>query len=310
MGYTPFSIVLVDENGDVITVDPADTARTTSTNVIPIQIIQADGSVPVIGKFVDENGAEYGVKHVDNKPSVTNTSYLYDIVKGNVADNYSLNKFGHNPTVGADYETIWSGSNIYPYLTTADQLEVLSDDADDTSAGTGARTIKIYGLDSSYDEINESVTMAGAGVQTTTASFLRVFRAEVVTAGASLINEGTITIRDQDTDTTRALIDPNLGQTTMAVWTVPNGYTFYMTSWYLGSSVAKVINIGIWTRDNTVTDASFQNRRFMNFSQSISRFEFEVPIKYTEKTDIEIRANAGGGGGDVSAGFSGWYEAN
>jgi len=264
------------------------------------------------GYFVDENGKPYGVKHIDNKPRVSAMPYLFDIVEGNIADHTYINKFGHNAAVGAAYETIWSGSNAYPYLSAADQIEVLSDDADDdgSPAGAGARTVQILGLDGNYDIVDETVTMNGAGVVTTTATFLRVFRAKVVTAGTSLVNEGTITIRDQDTDTTRAQIEPLLGQTLMAVWTVPADYTFYMTSWYLSSAVSKAIDIGIWARDNTVTDAAFQNKRFMNFKENVFQYAFELPQPFTEKTDIEIRALAGGGGGDVSAGFSGWYEAN
>ena len=259
-------------------------------------------------ELVSEAGVAYGVKHISNKPRVSSMPYLYDIAEGNVSNHVSLNKFGHNDTIGTSYETIWTGSSLYPYMTAADQLEIVSDDADDTSAGNGARTVRIYGLDGDWNEINETVTLNGLTQVTTTASFIRIFRAQVVTAGATGINEGTIIIRDQDTDATRAQIDPGLGQTLMATWTVPLGYSFYMTSWYAGSAISKIIDIGVWARDNTVSNASWQNKQFINFTDSVFNHKLEFPIKFTSKTDIEIRAKVSVAGGDLSAGFNGWYE--
>ncbi len=98
-------------------------------------------------KPVDENGVAYGVKHIENKPRVSSMPYLYDVAEGNIPDHMAINKFGHNNAVGTTWETIWTGSNLYPYMTVADQLEVLSDDANDDDADTGAWTVQLSGLD-------------------------------------------------------------------------------------------------------------------------------------------------------------------
>lgn len=255
------------------------------------------------------SGENYDViKSISNKLRVSSMPYLYDIAEGNVPGHLSLNKFGHNSDVGTTWETIWSGSALYPYMTVADQLEIVSDDADDASAGNGARTLQIFGLDANWNEINETITMTGVTQVVTTASFRRVFRAKVITAGSTGINEGTILIRDQDTNTTRAQVDPLIGQTLMAVWTVPAGHTFYGTSWYAGSAVAKVIDIGIFIRDASLANASWQNKKYVSFSDGVFTLIEEVPVKVPEKTDIEIRAMVSSAGGDISAGFNGWYE--
>lgn len=264
--------------------------------------------------LIDENGAAYGVKHVGNKPRVSSMPYLYDIAEGNIDDHYILNKFGHNSTVGTAYEEIWSGSTVYPFMTTADNVEILSDSVEDDTdkggavAGTGAWTVEITGLNALWDEYSETVTLNGAGVVTTSGRYIRVHRAKVVTAGSGLINAGTLTMRDATADTTRAIIEPAVGQTLMAVWTVPRNYTYYMTAWYAGSSVSKAIDIGVWARDNTVTNAAFQNKRFLNFTDQVFREELTSPNVFTEKTDIVVRAKVGVAGGGISAGFSGWYE--
>jgi hypothetical protein len=54
------------------------------------------------------------------------------------------------------------------YAAAALQMTVSSSSASDTSAGTGARTVLITGLNANYAVISESVTMNGQTAVTTT----------------------------------------------------------------------------------------------------------------------------------------------
>lgn len=240
-------------------------------------------------------------------PRVSSIPFTYDIALGTFPERSSINKFGHNSDVGASLETIWSGSNIYPYLAAADQLEIQSADADDTSGGTGARTLELFGLDGSYSPISEIVTLNGATFVTTSDSFLRIFRAIVRSAGSSGWNEGVITIRDQDTDTTRALIEVNVNQTLMATYTVPAGQTAYITFWYAGSSFAKDTHIQMYVRPEGEV---FQIKRYVHLFRQTYQGRLDFPEAVAEKSDIEIRAQASGGSGEISGGFFLWLEEN
>ena len=220
--------------------------------------------------------------------------YLIDVAAGNIAGTSNVSKFGYNPAVGSvSYESVWEGSNAYPWQTVADQLEVLSASANDTSAGTGARTVELQGLDSNWDILTETVTMNGTTAVTTTGSFLRIFRARVVTAGTSLRNEGTITIRDQDTSTTRALITDGttsgMGQTLMAVYTVPAGKTAYLVNLNFSSAKDLEQRYRLMARDNTVTDAVWNVKEFVTGRGGFSDFTKEAINKYTEKTDLDLQ---------------------
>ena len=83
-------------------------------------------------------------------PGTSDIDFFLAVAKGDFTGYSKISKFGRNPGVkSADYESIWDGSNLYPWPTAAETLSVVSDDADDTSAGTGARTVEIEGLDSS-----------------------------------------------------------------------------------------------------------------------------------------------------------------
>jgi len=220
--------------------------------------------------------------------------FYLDVAAGNIAGVSNVSKFGYNPSVGSvTYESIWEGSNAYPWQTVADQLEVLSSDANDTSAGTGARTVELQGLDSSWNLLTETVTMNGTSAVTTTGSFLRIFRARVVTAGTNLRNEGDITIRDQDTSTTRALItngatDGN-GQTLMAVYTIPAGKTGYIININVSSAKDQEQTYRLMSRDNTVANAAWNVKEFLTGRGGFSDWKKYAINKATEKTDLDFQ---------------------
>ena len=261
----------------------------------------------IIVRLYDENMEPYGVKHIKGKIRTSSMPYTYDIAEGNVADHISLNKFGHNEDVGAAYEDIWSGMGIYPFPASAVMLEVASSAASDALANEGGRTIELQGLDRNWNQKTETLTMAGTTYVKSSGTFRRIHRAKIVTAGNSGSNVGKVTIRASGA-TALAKVEAGLGQTLMAVWTVPSGYTFYMNEWYASSAVAKAIDLGIWARDNDVSDAAFQNKQFVNFTLDTFKYNMVNPLKFTHKTDIVVRAKAAGAGGDVSGGFAGWFE--
>src|SRR5210317_2657610 len=101
-------------------------------------------------------------------------------------------KFGQNAVVGNSMETIWQQGGLYSYPPSASTTTVSSSNANDTSAGTGARTVQIVGLDGDYNEISETIILNGQTAVTTTNSFLRVNRGVVLTAGSGGVNAGII----------------------------------------------------------------------------------------------------------------------
>lgn len=105
-------------------------------------------------------------------PGSAEIDFYLAVAKGDFTGYSKVSKFGRNASVkSSGYETIWDGSNLYPWPTAAETLEVASSDNDDTSAGTGARTVEIQGLDSNWDPLTETVTMNGGTDVTTNNSF-------------------------------------------------------------------------------------------------------------------------------------------
>ena len=79
------------------------------------------------------------------------------IVKGLIPDKTAIFLFGHNSNIAATYELVWRGDATYAYLQTGAVIDLVSTSANDDTSGTGARTVKVTGLDSSYAEQDVSL---------------------------------------------------------------------------------------------------------------------------------------------------------
>ena len=100
-------------------------------------------------------------------------------------------------------------------------------------AGTGTGVIHVklaYKLDGTA--ITEFVVMNGTTPVNTVNSIFRLNRLHTHGVGSNGANVGTITATAATDATVSAQINPNNGQTLMAIYHIPIGYTGYMTSYY------------------------------------------------------------------------------
>lgn len=107
----------------------------------------------------------------------------------------SEKKFGYAPALGTSYTPIWYAdgtATAYTFPTSGTTMTLSSASADDTSAGTGARTVVVSYINDSYEAVDVTVTMNGqTGVQIAT-DILHINRMRVATAGTRLTNAGII----------------------------------------------------------------------------------------------------------------------
>jgi len=215
------------------------------------------------------------------------------ISAGDLAGYSAINKFGRNPNIGGAPETIWMYGGRYVYLTSPSTVYAHSTDTDDSVSGTGARTVTIQGLDGNYESIEETVTVR-SGVAST-AQFLRVFRAFVVTSGSTGTNEGNIIISTGAAGTGTVLADIGtigtgttygLGQTQLALYTIPAHCTGYLTTWNIGvGSYNDAVTVSLLSRE---FNSAFRTRDIMDAPGGHHTRNYSVPIRLPAKTDIEI----------------------
>ena len=225
-------------------------------------------------------------------------------IAAGLVDGYSnIHKFGRNPNVGGAPETIWQNGGVYSYLSAASTVYVSAVDAtNDNPTGTGARTVTVQGLDTNYNVVEETLS-----VNNTEGSveFLRVFRAFVATAGSILTNDDIIKISTGagGTGTLLATIGIigtgttfGLGQTQLALYTIPAGKTGYLTNWQVGGGTYNdSITATLLARELDGADVPFRSRDIMDVPGGFHTRNYNVPYRFPEKTDIEVRAIASTG---------------
>ena len=251
----------------------------------------------------------------------TTEPFELQVARGQIAYHKSLFKFGNNTAVGDSLETVWAEGGLYSYLAAATVLKVSSSSTDDTSAGTGARTVQLYGLDADYNEINELVTLNGQTAVNTTQSFLRINRMIVRSAGsgganAGVIYAGTGTVTTGVPANVYASVNGVTGanQSLMALWTVPAGYTAYMLQYDISngttSNTPAVCKLVLAVRPYGEV---FQSKDVKSLTTGMHVEEtFALPVKIEEKSDIEVRAlsSSGSVSFDISAAFEIIYIKN
>jgi len=241
------------------------------------------------------------------------------VARGQISWHYPQFKFGFNPDVDNALETVWAEGGLYGYLSAASVLKVSSSSTDDAAAGTGARTVQLYGLDADYNEINEIVTLNGQTSVNSVNSFLRINRMVIRSAGSGEINAGVIyagtgTVTSGVPANKYATIAIGDGQTLMALWTVPAGYTAYLFQTDLTAACTtsnKLLNVRIVSRPFGEV-FQIKDKFGMGVEGETVTQLYQYPLKFEEKTDLEVRAigDAGSANIQVSAGLDILYIKN
>ena len=229
---------------------------------------------------------------------------------GTLSGKKPIYKYGGQVNIGTSEQIIWDGGGLKTayagFLTAASTLDISSDNAADTGAGANAQKVVLYGLDANWQEVFEEVTLNGASKVTTTAQFMRCWRAWVSEGGSEFVaNAGTLTIeKTGEPATILAQISPEKGQTNMCIYTIPAGY--YGLVWNADANVGedKTAIVNLWFReDAAVATNVFRNAatRYLN-GNSFTR-DYTFPRKFDERTDIMMTALAGQASTSVSASF-------
>ena len=135
------------------------------------------------------------------------------------------------------------------------------------------------------DNQNISVKTSPTTAVTTTKSYLRINSMNVVSGAPT----GIITLKDLTDTTTYAQINATIGRTQMAIYTVPAGYTFYLSridayTSANGYSADFISYRNLSTTSNGVSSLS-QQAPFTNTYHA----QRVMPRPFTEKTDIQLQ---------------------
>lgn len=235
----------------------------------------------------------------------TSEPFELQVARGQVAYHTPQFKFGFNPDIDDSLETVWAEGGLYSYLSAATVLKVSSSSTNDTSAGTGARTVQLYGLNADYNEINETVTLNGQTAVNTTNEFLRINRMVVRSAGsggqnAGVVYAGTGTVTSGVPANKYATVATGDNQSLMALWTVPAGHTAYLLQKDLTVATAqnnKYATVHLVARP---FGEVFQTKDKHVLDNSTLHQKYDIPLKFSGKTDLEVRCIGDSSGANIA----------
>ena len=237
-----------------------------------------------------------------------NTYVLERLAAGKVPKASAIQMVGFSAGLTTTYETVWDEGTLYAFNTAAMSSPTISSaSANDTSAGTGARTCRVTGVNTSYVAFTEDLTMNGqTGVALTTANVLAINSIEVLTAGSTGTNAGIIyvgegAITTGKPATVHGLVAASFGRSTSAIYTVPASNKLLIKSFrasQTGATTASTFNAVF----ETITDGGPKLRKFLTggvTSGGPISDSFDVPIMIPEKTKFQVLALASA----ITAGF-------
>ncbi len=219
-------------------------------------------------------------------------SFAIDVSRGLIEDHSWALISGRNGAISGTEETVWeTGGNYTGFGTTAVTLEILSDDANDTSAGTGARTVKVTGRDISGDAKTTTATMNGTSVVSLGAGWFRVLEIEVVTSGvyattapATGSNIGLVTVRVASGGAIYGQIIAENGRSELGIYHVETGTRAYLRRVNIDVSTGanKTADVFFWKRDNATTvSAPFSPRILLHEWDDLSG-DVPEPFSFSE----------------------------
>lgn len=231
------------------------------------------------------------------------------VSRGKARGARAIHKFGKNDGINSSIETVWAAGGLHYHPATAGTVDIVSDSAEDTAAGDGLAVLVVEGLDADYNEVSETVNLTGLTPVTTTTSFLRVVRAygtelgsgATIATNPQFSNLGTISATHNSlTPPNDAVlsIPPNVGQTQIALYTVPAGHTAHIYSFSAssgkettGSGTNPVTTVRLLQRPKMEgSDCSWRIMDEFVLKDTAVQINYPFPICVPEKTDIEVRA--------------------
>jgi hypothetical protein len=243
--------------------------------------------------------------------------YTYDIAGGKINGRSSWSKIGYNGDVDAGIEDMWTVGGEYVFPTAPMQMMLVSSSGDDTSAGTGVRTVMLYYLDGSLLEKSEAITLSGVATVTTVAKDIyRVQNLRATTTGTGKKAAGDIDVEQHLTGSpiyTRISTGHTRART--CVWTVPKDTNLYVTNVGFSVGGAAKEKAAIFTTLASYDNLSGATLTFlmplheMVIEDETVDKELTIPTKLGSGVDLKVRTQGLVADCVCSCALRGWLES-
>lgn len=242
--------------------------------------------------------------------------YGIRVAQGLVTGASTFNKLGRNSAIGTSETYIGNVGGTAPYMPTAAVgVEIVSSSANDTSAGSGARSVTITGLNSSFVLQSETIATNGTSAVAAANNYIRVFSAVVASSGTyGASNAGNITIRQSGAGTSFAVIGTGIGRSQSSHYCVPSGYGLYLDTLIISPDTGKSMNVRAYSRSSADDVAAPYSSPIIisQFDGLLYPLQFDVdsPVTLASKTDLWFTGLVAASTSSVSVQYFGYLIAN
>lgn len=236
----------------------------------------------------------------NNESPLALPSYL-EVSRGLVTGCSVVNIYGYQSALpnssAVTYYPVWENTTAYTYPASATTMLLWSSSASDTAV-----QVLINGLDASYNLLSETLTLTnGTTGVTTVNSYLRINGIQIV---GTVNAVGIINLGNAGKTIQYAEITAGYGKSQAMIYTVPNGYTFYLTrsnaySNQSGNTINNYCSYRVYTQSSVGLIQIVLQAPFTNTYQTLR----VAPRAYAAKTDIQWQASGGPSSGTSSVGI-------
>lgn len=217
------------------------------------------------------------------QPAIRGLDFNIAVAQGRVPGVTGLSISGYRQSSSTAFQPAWE-DGAYVYFPSAQVVRVWSDSASDTNV-----SVLINGLDANYVQQTETVVLTnGTTGVLTTKQFLRINSISLTRAPN---NVGLLHAGSSDKTITLAYIgttaNNSAGRSQMTIYTVPAGYTFYLTqsNWFINASQPAAYRSWTQSPDGLINIVlTFPILDQYNSTKIVAR-------PYAEKTDIQWQAS-------------------
>jgi len=213
---------------------------------------------------------------------------------------------GYNGGITTTLEPVWPESAVYTFLSANMSSPTISSaNANDTAAGTGARTVTVTCVDSAFAVTTGTYTMNGQSGVSVTQSCMSVNKIEVATAGSGGVNAGIVYVGTGAITTGKPAVVHGLVQagnniSNSLIYTVPANKKLVCAQFYAGSrsTTAGGHEIVVDVRQNL----GLLKRTYLPmFSNTSQMFMSDYITRFDEKSQIVVQMLASAGTGPANA---------
>ena len=244
----------------------------------------------------------------------------YDILfgRGLIKNTTVLRVVSRSPvTAVSTINDLWPVTGNLIHQIAASPIDIVSASANDTAAGSGARTLMVTGLDANFDQISETIALNGLTPVQTVNSYIRHHSTSVLTSGVYMgtttpSHAGDITFSYSGTADPAGLITDFEGFSNASTFsshrTIPRGFVGFLRALNINTDQQSPSTVAIFTRPGAnVVTAPFSGggtAAIIESLQGTATFNIPTPFAVNEFTDVWLSHRPNSNNTTASASFA------